>query len=176
MTARLRLEPLSAVHIDDLHQLSVDPDVRRYLFKDQVIPRQRVEQMVAASEAYFAQVGTGFYALVLNQPDAAQHGQFVGFCGLRRFVADERQTELLLGVDPNIWGRGIGVEAAQAVLQRAFASTEVAEVVAAADTPNQRSIRVLQKLGMSFQERREWHGWDTMFYAIAAEEFAQQSA
>ena len=175
MTARLRLEPLSAVHIDDLHQLSVDPDVRRYLFKDQVIPRQRVEQMVVSSEAYFAQTGTGFYALILNQPDADQHGKFVGFCGLRRF-ADDQQTELLLGVNPHIWGRGIGVEAAYAVLQRAFASTNIAEVIAAADTPNQRSIRVLQKLGMSFQERREWHGWDTMFYAIAAEEFAQQSA
>ncbi|MFT7654704.1 MAG: RimJ/RimL family protein N-acetyltransferase, partial [Candidatus Azotimanducaceae bacterium] len=45
------------------------------------------------------------------------------------------------------------------------------QIIAAADTPNQRSIRVLQKLGMSFRERRQWHGLDTMFYEISSEDY-----
>jgi RimJ/RimL family protein N-acetyltransferase len=44
-------------------------------------------------------------------------------------------------------------------------------VVAATDTPNQRSVRVMQRLGMFFSERREYHGLDTVFYALAREEF-----
>lgn len=175
MTARLRLEPLSTAHIDDLHALSVDPDVRRYLFKDQVIPRSEVEQMVATSEDFFVQHGTGFFALVINMAGVPQHGQFAGFCGVRPF-SESDETELLLGVDPAVWGRGIGVEAAHGVLAHAFAETDIRSVIAAADTPNQRSIRVLQKLGMSFRERRIWHGWDTMFYEIGVEDFAQQMA
>jgi RimJ/RimL family protein N-acetyltransferase len=44
-------------------------------------------------------------------------------------------------------------------------------VVAATDTPNQASVRVLQRLGMFFRERREYHGLDTVFYGLGREEF-----
>ena len=178
-TSRLLLTPLAEEHIDALHELSVDPDVRRYLFKDQVIPRAQVEQMVVDSDACFNALGCGFYAVFLNNADHAMHGHFTGFCGLRRFAGGldmgGDHTELLIGVTPRIWGRGFGAEAARAVLVQAFENCSIDHVVAAADTPNQRSIRMLQKLGMSFRERREWHGWDTMFYQIAAEDFVARS-
>ena len=45
-------------------------------------------------------------------------------------------------------------------------------MIAATDTPNQRAVRVLQRLGMSFEERRVWRGLDTVFYAITNAEFA----
>jgi RimJ/RimL family protein N-acetyltransferase len=48
----------------------------------------------------------------------------------------------------------------------------MASVIAATDTPNQASVRVLQRLGMFFHERREYHGLDTVFYQLAREEFS----
>ena len=170
-TKRLRLKPLDIAHVEEMHTLSVDPDVRKYLFEDQIIPRSRVEDMIADSKRCFEEFGIGFFALYLDQETDPLHGQFAGFCGLRQFEGGG-DMELLLGINPNVWGRGIGGEAARVVLQNAFESCGLSQVIAAADTPNQRSVRVLQKLGMSFRERRLWHGLDTVFYDLTSEEFA----
>ena len=80
--------------------------------------------------------------------------------------------ELLFGMQPRFWGRGFGQEAARAVLKHGFEDCGIERVLAATDTPNQRSVQVLQRLGMSFRERREWHGLDTVFYDMSATEFA----
>ena len=146
-TQRLKLQPLGAAHLEALHSLSVDPDVRRYLFKDRVIPLSQVEEMLVASDALFAEMGTGFFAVYLNLPEHPNDQDFIGFCGQRHFEGGS-EIELLLGMNPDIWGRGFGAEAARAVLAHGFACG-LQRVIAAADTPNQRSIKVLQKLGMS---------------------------
>ncbi len=169
-TQRLTLAPFVDGHVESMHALSVDPEVRRYLFKDQIIPRTEVEAMVASSKTSFADIGCGFYALFISEQGNPAEGEFAGFCGVRAFE-NGNDIELLLGINPAIWGRGLGMEAAREVLRHCFEECALEKVVAAADTPNQRSIRVLQKLGMSFRERREWHGWDTMFYEITAQEF-----
>ena len=169
-TKRLLLRPLGGSHVQLMHELCVHPDVRRYLFKNRLIPVSEVETMVASSQACFDQLGIGFFAVYVSDERHANEGSFVGFCGVRHF--DEGQEiELLLGMDPTIWGRGFGQEAAHAVLASGPGERGLDRVVAAADTPNQRSIRVLQKLGMSFRERRQWHGLDTMFYEISAEDY-----
>ena len=168
-TERLRLMPLSQTHVPELHELSIDPEVRRYLFVDQIIPRSQVEDMVAQSEDCFARFGIGFYAL-FTRLDGSE--QFAGFAGLRVFENDE-DMEMLVGISPRVWGRGIGGEAATAVLRQGFDVCGLDRIIAATDTPNQRSVRMLQKLGMSFRERRQWHGLDTMFYELTATEFGQ---
>ena len=169
-TKRLWLKPLTENDLDAMHKLSIDPDVRKYLYADRIIPRQQVVQIIADSEACFQRFGTGFYGLYLKLPNHALDGQFCGFCGNRLFEGTQ-QMELLVGVDPATWGLGIGGEAAREVLRHCFEDCGIDEVVAAADTPNQRSVRMLQKLGMSFRERREWHGLDTMFYDINTDDF-----
>ncbi len=182
-TERLSLQPFDTTHIEAMHDLCIQPEVRRYLFKDQIIPRTEVEGMVSASEQSFKQCGAGFYAVIITDLGHPQEGRFAGFCGLRNFAPEgegasgessgvAQQMELLFGMNPKIWGRGFGAEAARAVLAHGYQACEMSKIVAAADTPNQRSIRVLQKLGMSFRERRQWHGWDTMFYEMTAQEFA----
>ncbi len=170
-TQRLNLVPLQIGHVAVMHELSIDPEVRRYLFDGLIIPIQQVEAMIAESERCFNQFGMGFYAMYINLETDPNQGAFVGFCGVRRFD-DGQEMELLFGMQPRFWGHGYGQEAARAVLHRGFAACGFERIVAAADTPNQRSVRVLQKLGMSFKERREWHGLDTMFYEMSASEFS----
>ena len=169
-TQRLRLVPLETSHVSVMHELSVDPEVRRYLFEGNIIPIQQVEQMIADSEQCFIDHGVGFYAVYISQPDNPHDGAFVGFCGLRVF-ADAQEMELLLGMQPRFWGNGYGSEGAKEVFRFGFDDCGFARIVAATDTPNQRSVRVLQRLGMFFKERREWHGLDTMFYELTAEDY-----
>ncbi len=167
-TGRMRLRPISSDDVDALHALWTDPDVRRYLWDDRIIPRETVAQIIAQSLATFESDGYGFFALEMQD----QSGDLIGFCGHRR--ADmEGQIELLYGIHPTYWGEGLVAEAAHEVLRFGFESCDFDRVIAATDTPNQQSVRVLQKLGMTFECRREFHGLDTVFYSMSRSEFLE---
>ena len=85
----------------------------------------------------------------------------IGFCGHRTAEgASDEQIELLYGIHPDHWGEGLVAEAARAVLRYGFETCQMGRVVAATDTPNQQAVRVLQKLGMVFEARRQFHGLD----------------
>ena len=170
-TERMRLVPMQLQHTEAMHELSVDPEVRRYLYQGKIIPIEQVQDIIRTSEACFERFGTGFWALFIDQETHPLHGEFAGFCGHRLFE-DNQEMELLFGMNPRVWGHGFGGEAARAVLRHGFEQCGIDRVIAATDTPNQRSVRVLQRLGMSFRERREWHGLDTVFYELSADEFA----
>ncbi len=169
-TGRMRLRPISSSDVDALHALWTDPDVRRYLWDDRIIPRATVEEIVAQSLATFEADGYGFFALELQD----QSGDLIGFCGHRRAEVDVAgQVELLYGIHPTYWGEGLVAEAAREVLRFGFESCDFDRVIAATDTPNQQSVRVLQKLGMTFECRREFHGLDTVFYSMTRSEFLE---
>ena len=95
-TNRLRLVPLTMDHVEQMHALSVDPDVRKYLFEDQIIPLSRVREMIAASELCFSDHGSGFFAMYIDIENDPFDGQFTGFCGHRIFENDEDMELLVL--------------------------------------------------------------------------------
>jgi len=165
-TERLLLRPFSLDDVDALHTLWADREVRRYLFDGEVPARERVVAMVENSVEGFAELGYGFFSLRLRQTPAT----IMGFSGFRPF--DEAGVvEMLFAVEPSSWGSGFATEAGREVLRFGFEQCELRRVVATTDTPNQRSVRVLQRLGLFFEKRRERHGLDTVYYAMTAEEF-----
>ena len=168
VTERLKLRPLVPEDVAALHHFHNDPEVRRYLWDNQQVSTETVAEIVHTSEACFDELGIGFFAIELQEnPD-----ELVGFCGIRRFEGGE-QPELLYGLLPEHWGEGLVTEASLAVLHHAFEECGLESVVGATDTPNQRSVRTMQRLGMVFQERREYRGLDMVFYGLTREEFAQ---
>lgn len=165
-TQRLALRPIVEDDVPALHRFWTNPDVRRYLWDDRIISVQQVRDIVAASQAFFEEVGSGFFAIALP----ARPERLIGFCGHRRFE-DGESVELLYGILPEHWGAGLVTEAAIEVLRHGFESCGFDRVVAATDTPNQRSVRVMQRLGMVFDHRGQWHGLDTVFYSIEKADF-----
>jgi len=149
VTPRLRLRPLTLDDVDRLHALWTDPGVRRYLWDDLVISRDRALETVEASIHSAESVGAGMWTLWPRQEDV-----LVGFCGLRR-AGPEPIIELLYGLAPQFWGRGLATEASQAVLAYAFQFHLTDVVYACTDAPNTASIRVMERLGMSRRPDRE---------------------
>jgi len=165
-TERLLLRPLVEDDVEALHVFWNDPAVRRYLWDNKAISTEQVREVIAGSERNFRTLGAGYFAMEISD----QRGNLIGFCGYRRFE-DGEQPELLYGLLPDSWGKGFVTEAARAVLGHGFNDCNFARVIASTDTPNQRSVQVMQRLGMCFEERREYHGLDTVFYALAQEDF-----
>ena len=81
-TERLRLRPWSLDDIDARHQIRTDPRVRRYLWDDEVISRQRAAGAVEAGVAAANRNGVGLWC-VLPKPA----GALSGLCGFR-FIGD----------------------------------------------------------------------------------------
>lgn len=170
-TERLLLRPFAEDDVDALHQLWTDPAVRRYLWDDVVIPRSTAEEIVAGSARDFAEHGFGFWALYAR--DGGE--DLMGFCGYRTFE-DTDTPELLYGILPRFWGRGYVTEAGHAVIRYGFESCGFERIVGATDTPNQSSVQVMQRLGMVFDARREFHGLDTVFYSLTPQDYADHLA
>lgn len=166
-TERLRLTPFTLGHLDALHALWTDPEVRRYLWDDEVISRERATEVITDSERNFAERGYGFWAMLLREEGDA----LVGFCGFRVFE-DGGEPELLCGVLPRHWGKGLVSEAGHAVIRDGFERCDFTRIIAATDTPNQPSVRVMQRLGMVFLRRGKFHGLDTVFYELTPEDYA----
>lgn len=166
-TARMRVRPIARDDVDALLALWTIPAVRRYLWEDQVLPRDAVESIIDRSAQSFRDHGFGFFAL-----EPKDHTGLIGFCGHRLSAeASAGQIELLYGIHPAHWGEGLVAEAARAVLRHGFEACRIERVVAATDTPNQQAVRVLQKLGMVFETRRQSHGLDTVFYSMTRGDF-----
>lgn len=173
-TDRLRMRPLAESDVDAMEHFCTNPEVRRYLWDDQILERNAVVEIIDNSRTSFDDEGFGFFALELRD-DAVDAAGLIGFCGHRRFE-DGEQIELIYGILPEHWGIGLVSEAATEALRDVFDRCGVDRVIAATDTPNQRSVRVMQRLGMTFDCRREFHGLDTVFYSMSRGDFAQRAA
>jgi NAD-dependent deacetylase len=160
-TPRLRMEPLLPKDVEAAHALWTDPEVRRYLWDDRMIPRETAEEVTRASAHDFAARRFGLWLLFARDVP----GSPAGFCGLRS-AGVGNEPELLFGLHPDYWRRGLAQEASRAVLDYAFTTLRLPRVIAATDAPNERSARTLAALGMRFDRRAEHKGLDTLFYGI----------
>ena len=165
-TERMLLLPLCGADVPALHDLWTNKEVRRYLWDNRIISAETVADIVSNSEAFFQGTGSGFFSIRLQ----GATDEIVGFCGHRSFE-DGEEIELLYGLHPDCWSQGLGTEAARTVLGHGFETCGFDRVIAATDTPNQRSVKVMQRLGMYFDRRCKHHGLDTVFYSITAANF-----
>ena len=161
-TARLTLRPLTSADVTAAHALWTDPDVRRYLWNNEVVSLDRVREVIAASTSDFAVKCYGLWGVY----DTAT-GAFAGFAGGREWP--EGGPELMYGLAPAWWGRGLATEAADAVIAHLFDTLGHPHVMAATDPPNQASVQVMERLGMSCDWRGEMHGLDTVVYRLSRE-------
>jgi ribosomal-protein-alanine N-acetyltransferase len=155
-TQRLLLSPLSTADADALHQLWIEPSVRKFLWDDQVIPLETVVEVVQASIQSFAENKFGFWTLCLKG-----NPELIGFCGLRHFECSPdkaSEVEILYGLKPEHWGNGLATEAAMATVRYGFEKVSLDRIYAGADSPNKASFRVMKRLGMRFARRTTIHG------------------
>lgn len=164
-SARLSLRPYTTEDVDSLHHLWTMGEVRKHLWDDVVISREQAASVVRESTACFETHGFGQWVVL-----SGSEKPLVGFCGFR-FFGEQREIELLYGIAPVYWGRGLATEAARAALRYGFEECGFERVYAGADPPNAASFRVMQKLRMSFSRRTRIDGVEAIYYVLLREEF-----
>ncbi len=157
-TERLSLRPFAADDVEGFHAIWGDPDVIWW----------------GASES-LEKSREGFERLL------ARHAEWpadIGWLAVRRKGEDEILGDVLLQPAPfapgieigwhfrrDAWGRGYATEAARAVLQRAFRDGVVERIYAIVALTNERSLRIVEKLGFGVEKDMTYAGLPHRLFA-----------
>jgi RimJ/RimL family protein N-acetyltransferase len=144
-TARLLLRQWRETDLEPFAQMNRDPAVMEYF--PALLSRDQSDAIVARIEQMFCEQGFGLWALEV--PGVAA---FIGFVGLSvpRFEAFFTPcVEVGWRLAREHWGHGYATEAARAALDFGFGACGLTEIVAMAVATNQRSRRVMERLGMT---------------------------
>jgi [ribosomal protein S5]-alanine N-acetyltransferase len=145
-TPRLLLEPLVAAHADALYPVLCDPRQLEYL--DQGAPasldalRERYRRLESRRSADGLEHWLN-WAIVMREGDA----NAIGF--VQATVQQNRRAWVAYEVAPARWGQGIATEATRAMVDHLIAHYAVAQCMATVDQRNERSWRLLERLGFA---------------------------
>jgi RimJ/RimL family protein N-acetyltransferase len=142
---RLLLRRWQASDLDPCAEMNAEPQVVEYLPR----PYSRAESaaFIAQMEHSFDERGYGLWALEL-----IGLAPFVGCVGLlevRGELPFAPAVEIGWRLARPWWGRGFATEAASASIAHAFGELALSELVAYTARGNDRSRRVMERLGMS---------------------------
>ena len=88
----------------------------------------------------------------------------IGFTGLNPYLPKQPELEWQLGVP--FWGHGYATEIGKAVIEAAFASTDIERIYGMVNPRNKASLRVMEKIGMTCLGLQEFRGEQDVFFKI----------
>jgi RimJ/RimL family protein N-acetyltransferase len=158
-TKRLRLRAFRRDDVDDYAALNADPEVTRYLGGGGTWDRCRSWRHLAFLLGHWQIGGSGMWAL------ERESGEFLGMVG---FADPEGWPgcELAWTLARRFWGHGYATEGAAAALTYAFTVWRKDRVISLIHPENRASIRVAERLGERFLDRRDFLGKEVLCYSI----------
>lgn len=145
-TERLRLRRITSDDAEFILELLNQPSFLRYIGDKGVRNiEDALRYIQTGPQASYGQFGFGLYLVELKES-----GIPIGMCGLLK-------RETLPDVDigfaflPDYWFKGYAFEAAAAILKYGREVLGLARIVAITSLDNEASIKLLEKIGLSFE-------------------------
>lgn len=148
-TERLLIRRVLPSDVQDVFQIYGNQESARYQLQGPWSVEQ-VDQMIRAQAAI--ELGAPGVPLILAAQDN-DTARVAGTVELTITSPQDRQAEIGFSFQPAYTGRGLATEAVNACLGIAFVMFEMHRVCAGVDTRNERSWKLMERLGM----RREAH-------------------
>jgi len=144
-TERLLLRRWRESDLVPFAALNADPTVMEYF--PSTLSAEQSDALVLRIQQQFAERGFGLWAA-----EVRDSGAFAGFIGLgtpRFEAAFTPCVEVGWRLAQEFWGRGYATEGARGTLDFAFNHLDLDEVVSFTAVVNQRSWRVMERIGMT---------------------------
>lgn len=143
-TARLRLEPFEDHHFEGLLALNSEPSVMQFIGDGTPDTAEDVRDEISKAKGYWSSVGFGWWAIRLA------HSEEIIGAGCIQRIENKSINPFEVGwrLRPDKWGKGFATEAGRGMIAFAFDELEVPRIFAVAHPSNDRSIRVMERLGM----------------------------
>ncbi len=149
-TERLILREFELTDAEAMFNLNSDEEVLRYTGDKQF---ESIEDANNFFKNYpdYEKNGFGRWALVTKGDK-----EVIGWCGLKKH--EDNTVDIGYRIFKNQWNKGYATEVSIACLEYGFQVFELDEIIANAATENKASIRVMEKIGMEFQQNMACEG------------------
>jgi [ribosomal protein S5]-alanine N-acetyltransferase len=158
-TPRFTIRQWKPEDAEDLWMLMADPRVHQYT-GDTPWPLERAMKYIQLMlDKDFRTLEVFHGACVLKSGS-----ELIGFTGLNPYLPKQPELEWQFGV-PH-WGNGYATEIGKAVIEAAFASTDIERIFGMVNPKNKASMRVMEKIGMTCLGLQVFRGEQDVFYQI----------
>src|SRR5687767_2931206 len=145
----LTLRRIGPIDADDLNSIYSRIEVAQYEFWNPWTAEQIENHICTQAEIRVGDPGVPLVLGVVLHPVQ----KLIGECQITINSIDDKQAEIGFTFNPDYGGRGYATRAVNACLGFAFSALGMHRVMAAVDVRNERSWRLMERLGM----RREAH-------------------
>ena len=147
-TDRLVLRHQTLSDLESLFALYRDPEVTRFIPDAPRTYEAAREELEWHMHGHRERPELGLWATVLKETNA-----FIGRCGLLPcMIVGQDEVEVAYLIDRAHWGRGLGTEAARAIMDYGFERLNLPRLICLIERENRASIRVAEKIGMAFEK------------------------
>lgn len=149
-TERLHLRPFTEADLARVAEFYADEDMTRFMGRGKVKTLDETrEYMREYIFNHYEKHGYGLYAVLRKET-----GELIGRCGLLVWNLEGEELELTYMIDKKHWGQGYAPEAMKFFRDWALKNTNFPYLISMIRPQNLPSIRVAEKLGMSFWKER----------------------
>ena len=159
-TERLILRELRQEDAEHFFELNNDPEVLKFT-GDVAFDSIEEARIFIKNYSEYTKNGFGRWAVIRKDDH-----EFLGWCGLK--LNEEGYVDIGFRFFRKYWGNGYASEAAFETIELGFEQFGLDEIIGRTAKENIGSVRILEKLGMTFFKEDECHGIvDAMYYRIS---------
>lgn len=158
-TNRLYLRELTVADAENFYLLNADEDVIKYTGDKAFDSINDAESFLENYNTY-QEYAYGRWAVI-----AKSNEEFLGWCGLK-YSPEIDEVDIGFRFFKKHWNKGYATESAKACIEYGFENLNLKTIVGRAMEANVASIKVLEKLGMTFVGKFEFHLHDGVLYQI----------
>ncbi len=160
-TDRLIIRPFTLSDVEPSHQMNIDPEITKYTGDGGVVDinetRRRIKEDVLGD---YKKYGFGRMAV-----EWKENGEFIGFTGLK-YLEDLKLVDIGYRFKKNYWDKGIATESSKLLIDYGFDTLNLSKIIGLVLPANQKSIRVLKKLGLTYESEIIEDGVKAYMYSI----------
>lgn len=145
-TPRLILRRMLKSDSADMYEYSRDPAVSAYLLWNPHESEAFTRRYLNYLQSRYRAGDFHDWAVVWREAD-----KMIGTCGFTRFSLDSNSAEIGYVLNRAYWGLGIAPEAVRAILRFGFLDLRLHRIEAHYMIGNDRSRRVMEKVGMTYE-------------------------
>ncbi len=145
-TERLVLRKMLKKDAADMYEYACLPDVTEYLLWEPHSSQMYTYRYLSYLQSRYKAGDFYDWAIILKRND-----KMIGTCGFTKLNIEQNSAEIGYVLNPDCWGAGIAPEAAAAVMRYGFLNLRLHRIEARYMIGNDRSRRVMEKIGMQFE-------------------------
>jgi RimJ/RimL family protein N-acetyltransferase len=159
-TDRLLLREFVMDDVKEFFRMVSDSDVTRFTGDDCQTLEEASKRLEDGPFQDYRKHGYGRWAAVYKPT-----GTVIGFAGLK-YMDDVGEVDLGFRFFKEHWGKGLATEASRAIVAYGFGTHQLKRIIGMADIENKASIRVLEKVGFTFERFTTFRDHEVAWYAI----------